>query len=118
VHARPKQPYRAPDAPSFFGAREPEYVAELLSEASVRRAGLFDPRAVAGLVHRCRAGRVTSVAENQALVAVLSTQLWYHEFVHQRPALPVDAAHAVSALRPALAAPTDQPSLHLMKETA
>jgi asparagine synthase (glutamine-hydrolysing) len=100
VQERPKQPYRAPDAPSFFGAGEPEYVAELLSEASVRRVGLFDPRAVAGLVRRCRAGRVTSVAENQSLVAVLSTQLWFQEFFRSGAA--VDHVSAARCARDAM----------------
>jgi asparagine synthase (glutamine-hydrolysing) len=118
VRQRRKQPYSAPDAPSFFGAGEPEYVAALLDDASIRRTGIFDPHAVAGLLRRCRAGRVTSVAENQALVAVLSTQLWFHEFVHERHALSTAVAHTTSAFRPALTAPTDSPSLYFMEETA
>jgi asparagine synthase (glutamine-hydrolysing) len=80
VRERHKQPYRAPDAPAFFGARQPEYVEELLSEESIRRTALFDPAAVSILVRRARAGRVTGYAENQALVAILSTELWYREF--------------------------------------
>ena len=73
---RPKQPYRAPDAPAFFGEHEPEYVKELLSAEAIAAAGLFEAKAVAGLVKRCRSGRATGFRENQALVAVLSTQLW------------------------------------------
>jgi len=81
VLARSKQPYRAPDAPAFFGAGQPEYVEALLDEAALRRVGIFAPDAVAGLLRRCRAGRVTGIAENQALVAVLSTQLWHEQFI-------------------------------------
>lgn len=88
VSARPKQPYRAPDVPAFFGPGHPAYVDELLDEASVRRAGIFDPRAVAGLVRRCRAGAATGFGENQALVAVLSTQLWYDSFLREAPRRP------------------------------
>src|SRR6266699_3603909 len=81
ITGRLKQPYRAPDVPAFFGGTEPEYVGELLDAASVRRTGIFNPDAVAGLVRRCRARLATGVGENQALVAILSTELWHREFL-------------------------------------
>jgi len=84
VTERGKQPYRAPDAPAFFGKNAPEYIQEMLSPDAVRRTGIFDSAAVAGLVRRCATGRVTGFAENQALVAILSTQLWHHEFFNRR----------------------------------
>jgi asparagine synthase (glutamine-hydrolysing) len=86
VAARPKQPYRAPDSSAFFGPDQPEYVRELMSESSLRAAGIFEPTAVAGLLRRCRAGKVTGFAENQALVAILSTQLWFQEFMNGKAA--------------------------------
>jgi len=86
---RPKQPYRAPDVPAFFGEHEAPYVAELLDAAAIERAGLFNPEAVARLVHRCRAGRATGFRENQALVGILSTQLWFEAFVLGRREDPV-----------------------------
>jgi len=78
---RHKQPYRSPDSPAFFGDREPEYVTELLGPEAIRRTGIFEPDAVHGLLRRCRAGRITAFRENQALVGILSTQLWLREFV-------------------------------------
>ncbi len=80
VRQRVKQPYRAPDIPAFFAPDRPAYVDELLDVAPLRQTGVFDPAAVAGLVKRCRAGRATGTRESQALVAILSTQLWYREF--------------------------------------
>jgi len=80
VGSRGKQPYRAPDVPAFFHSAQPAYVEEMLSDSEVRRVGLFDSRAVSGLVRRCIAGRATGFRENQALVAILSTQLWHHRF--------------------------------------
>jgi asparagine synthase (glutamine-hydrolysing) len=77
VTTRPKQPYRAPDIPAFFGGKPLPYVAELLEPAALRATGFFQPEAVAGLVRRCHAGRATGFRENQALVAILSTQLWH-----------------------------------------
>jgi asparagine synthase (glutamine-hydrolysing) len=81
VAERPKQPYRAPDAPSFFGAHAPAYVRDLLQPERLRAAGIFDPARVAGLVRRGESGKATGFGENQALVAVVSTQLWHHSFM-------------------------------------
>jgi asparagine synthase (glutamine-hydrolysing) len=97
VRARHKQPYRAPDAPAFFGPKAPEYVQELLSEESIRRSGLFDPTAVSGLVRRARAGRITGFGENQAFVGILSAQLWHHTFFAR--AIPSQSFANVSATR-------------------
>ena len=72
---RPKQPYRAPDAESFFGPGAPDYVEELLSESSIRATGLFDASAVARLVSKCRTGTAMGFRDNMALVGVLSVQL-------------------------------------------
>lgn len=95
---RPKQPYRAPDIPAFFEGGEPEYVTELLSPEALERTGIFDPAIVAGLLRRCRAGRATGFRESQALVAILSTQLWHREFVER----PMEVA-----------APAGAPDVHL-----
>jgi asparagine synthase (glutamine-hydrolysing) len=92
VAQRPKQAYRAPDIPAFFGSEAPEYVASLLDAASLRRTGIFAPDAVAGLVRRCRAGTATRVLESQALVAILSTQLWHREFLDTPAPAPRRAA--------------------------
>jgi asparagine synthase (glutamine-hydrolysing) len=80
VAQRPKQPYRAPEAAAFF-ADEPEWVSERLSPEAVRAVGIYDERAVAGLVRRCRAGRATGFRENMALMGVLSTQVWHETFI-------------------------------------
>jgi asparagine synthase (glutamine-hydrolysing) len=98
VRARTKQPYRAPDAASFFGEHQPEYVREMLNPSHVDRTGFFDAQAVAGLARRCEAGRVSGFAENQALVAILSTQLWHEEFC-ARPNVPAPASFAMPDLR-------------------
>jgi asparagine synthase (glutamine-hydrolysing) len=81
ITRRRKQPYRAPDVPAFFEGRPPEYVEALLDPASLARTGIFNPQAVAGLVRRCRAGRAEGFRESQALVAILSTELWHREFL-------------------------------------
>jgi asparagine synthase (glutamine-hydrolysing) len=81
IKARGKQPYRAPDAPSFFAPNSPEWISDLLTPDAVRQVGIFSPASVAGLLRRCRAGLATGFRENQAIVGVLSTQLWHHQFI-------------------------------------
>jgi asparagine synthase (glutamine-hydrolysing) len=77
---RPKQPYRAPGVSAFFGTGAPEWVGDLLSPAALRATGVFDPKAVAGLERRCRSGAPVGTREDQALVAVVSTELWHRAF--------------------------------------
>jgi asparagine synthase (glutamine-hydrolysing) len=83
VLQRAKQPYRAPDIPPFFTSEAPEYVAAALEESSLARTGIFEPAAVAGLVRRCRAGAASGVRESQALVGILSTELWQKQFMNE-----------------------------------
>jgi len=83
IKARTKQPYRAPDAPSFFGPQAPSWIADQLGTDALQRVGIFSPKAVQGLIRRCNAGLVTGFRENQALVGVLSTQLWHERFIQR-----------------------------------
>jgi len=95
IVARPKQPYRAPDALSFVGdPKQPQlsnsagWVDELLDEPALRASGIFDPPAVRALAGKCREraplGQLSN-SDNMALVGVLSTQLLHHQFVARRP---------------------------------
>jgi asparagine synthase (glutamine-hydrolysing) len=84
VKQRPKQPYRAPDARSFYdddGRARAAYVDDLLSESALRAGRLFDPARVLTLVNKVRKRRATSVRDNMAFVAVLSSQLLHEQFV-------------------------------------
>ncbi len=81
VLGRHKQPYRAPDARSFFCDGGAEYVGELLSPGRVREDGVFHPGAVEKLVEKARRGEIASVADNMAVVGVLSTQLLIERFI-------------------------------------
>lgn len=78
---RPKHAYRAPATAAFFGPHAPAYVEELLAPAAIDRAGIFDPVAVGRLVERGRGERIAGMREEQALVGILSTQLWYRAFL-------------------------------------
>jgi asparagine synthase (glutamine-hydrolysing) len=78
IRARYKQPYRAPDGKSFFGA--PAGCIDLLSEERVRSRGIFDPKAVTTLVKKFASGRETSMKDNMALVGILSTEILLDRF--------------------------------------
>ena len=82
VANRTKQPYRAPDVPSFFagGAPRAQYVRELLSPESVASAGLFDSRAVGSLAKKCERQGSLGIKDSMALVGLLSTQLLVDQF--------------------------------------
>jgi asparagine synthase (glutamine-hydrolysing) len=89
VLTRPKQPYRAPDAPSFVGPDAPEWIAEVMGERALADAGVFEPRAVEQLWKKCQAtggGAQFSNADNMALVGVLSTGLLHAQLVRAPPA--------------------------------
>lgn len=84
IRERPKQPYRAPDAASFFyQVRAPDYVVELTDPDRIERAGIFNPKAIAALTAKCRrvGGLRMSNTDNMRIVAVLSTMLIHDQFI-------------------------------------
>ena len=89
IRNRPKQPYRAPDAASFFAdGSPPDWLEEVLSAGSLLAGGIFDARQVAGLVAKARdRSRTFGNTDNMRIVAVASTQLLLEQFVKgPRPA--------------------------------
>jgi asparagine synthase (glutamine-hydrolysing) len=110
IIARKKQPFRAPNALCFVAKDAPAYVADALSETSIRSANVFDAVAVARLLDKCRAqaagnGGDVSNSDNMALVGVISTQLLHQQFIANRPGgchvpeltVDVDRQHRVEA---------------------
>jgi|SoiMethySBSTD1v2_1073268.scaffolds.fasta_scaffold00327_34 asparagine synthase (glutamine-hydrolysing) len=83
VQKRKKQPYRAPDAVSFFGpnGNTPEYALELLAPERLQEDGLFNPAAVNRLVTKARAGQELGVKDNMGVTGILSTQLLVDQFI-------------------------------------
>ncbi len=83
VANRPKTMFRASLAQTFLGPHRPAWVDQLLSPESLRRAGYFDPTAVARErwwqthIPRMTARRVVF---DLGLTSVVSTQLWHHLF--------------------------------------
>jgi asparagine synthase (glutamine-hydrolysing) len=85
---RPKQPYRAPDAPCFFdpatGRGRFPWVEDLLGEDAIRGTGLFQPEAVGLLARKAARGRISGVRDGMALTAILSTQILAFRMIEGR----------------------------------
>lgn len=82
---RPKQPYRAPDAASFFPAENIDWVDDVTSTSKLKNAGVFNPKAVSKLITKCRRtkGYKMSNVDNMRIVAILSTMLVHHHYIKQ-----------------------------------
>ena len=80
IRRRYKQPYRAPEAQCFLNGGS-QYVAELLSPGRIRSGGIFNSRAIERLLQKFKNGRAGGMAENMALVGVLSTQILMDRFM-------------------------------------
>lgn len=81
IYRRGKVIFRAP-LDSFHVEPEPPYVAQLLSEESLRRTGYFDPAAVHHWRKNFRTLRsLPRLSVEMGLMAVVSTQLWHHQFI-------------------------------------
>ena len=86
---RPKQPYRAPDAASFFAQDAPAWIRDLTTDRALKAAGVFAPKAVGALFDKARARALDasfSNTDNMGVVGVLSTQLLHDAFVASPPA--------------------------------
>jgi asparagine synthase (glutamine-hydrolysing) len=83
VRSRKKQPYRAPDAKSFFGAsgKLVDYADDLLAPRRLAEDGIFNPAAVERLVAKARTGQDLGTKDNMAFVGILSTQSFVHQFI-------------------------------------
>jgi asparagine synthase (glutamine-hydrolysing) len=82
VYRRGKVIFRAP-LDSFHIDPEPPFVAQLMSEESLRRTGYFD---VAAVRHWRRAFRkmprfLPRLSVEMGLTAVVATQLWHHLYI-------------------------------------
>jgi asparagine synthase (glutamine-hydrolysing) len=82
---RKKDLFRAPFE-GFHALQPPAYVEQLFSPESIRKAGYFDPDAVAHWrkhVATMRPGSAQRSGVEMGLAAVFSTQLWQRTFVDE-----------------------------------
>jgi asparagine synthase (glutamine-hydrolysing) len=81
IRQRPKRPYRAPIHRSFFNARTPEYVRDLLSPTAIKSAGFFKAGPIEQLTRKIEGGAPVGETDDMALAGILSTQLVHQLFV-------------------------------------
>lgn len=81
ITRRHKQPYRAPDIPSFTVGKGKEIVSDLLSMDKIKRYDYFNPAKVSLLLRKINAGRAIGFKDNMAFMGVLSTQMWHYLFL-------------------------------------
>ena len=81
ISKRTKQPYRAPIASSFFNDAAPDYVAEILSDDTLKAFGLFNPEKVRALIAKVKTQHEMSEVDQMAIAGILSTQLLYKMFI-------------------------------------
>ena len=77
---RPKQPYRAPDSSSFTGIVGMELVNNFLEDPNTAGWDLWQPRRIAALVRKMKAGKLISARDNMAFIAVLAGRMLQHDF--------------------------------------
>lgn len=82
---RPKKPYRAPDAASFFHGKSLDWMDDLTSEAKLKKANIFLSKQASGLISKCRKvkGLKMSNTDNMRITAILSTMLVHHHYIEQ-----------------------------------
>lgn len=83
IARRGKVIFRAP-LDSFHTNPEPPFVAQLLSEESLRKTGYFDLKEVAHwrkAFRELKVGSLPRLSVEMGLTAVVATQLWHHQFM-------------------------------------
>jgi asparagine synthase (glutamine-hydrolysing) len=83
ISDRPKQPYRAPDAASFFFGGRLEWIRELTEPQYLDTIGIFATASVRKLLSKCLHAENTKMSntDNMRVVAVLSTLLIHKQYI-------------------------------------
>ena len=81
ISTRPKQAYRSPIAESFCNQDTPEYIAELLSENTLKDFGIFDPQKATNLILNMKQQKAGSETDQMAIAGILSTQILHKKFI-------------------------------------
>ncbi|MBW8015657.1 MAG: asparagine synthase (glutamine-hydrolyzing) [Planctomycetes bacterium] len=85
ITTRSKHPYRAPITQSLLRGKAGEYAAEMMSEKSLKKSGLFDTGKTEKLLAKIKSTGAANEMESMALVGILSSQLIHLQFVEEFP---------------------------------
>jgi asparagine synthase (glutamine-hydrolysing) len=78
---RSKQAYRAPVSKSFTTVSASEYISDMLSERELLSSNLFSAEKVKKLLAKINSEDITTEMDNMALAGILSSQLFYRQFI-------------------------------------
>ena len=78
---RTKNPYRAPEAASFFSRDSKDKLMESFAPDAIKRRGLFSPEALAKLRDRIEGSQELAARDNMAMVLAYSSHLFHDLFV-------------------------------------
>jgi len=78
---RSKQAYRAPIKSVLASKDKPDYVSEMLSERTIKKVGIFNPKSISDLIAKIERSGAGSEVDNMALTAIVSTHLLYSQFM-------------------------------------
>jgi len=79
---RYKQPYRAPDIPSFFDNDKPsEIIDRYMSKSALMEFNYFNADKVEKLLKKIKSGRAIGYKDNMAFMSILTTQIWHSHFM-------------------------------------
>ncbi len=81
---RSKQAYRAPISHMINGSASTAFIRDLLSAERINKYGLFDSAKVDGLKQKYSRGKNISEMDDMALIGIISSQMVYDQFVHNR----------------------------------
>jgi asparagine synthase (glutamine-hydrolysing) len=73
--------------PDLFAPGLPGWIADHITPEAIERVGIFSPSAVNRLVRRHQAGLGTGYRDHEAVLGVVSTQLWHHQFIQTKPTI-------------------------------
>jgi asparagine synthase (glutamine-hydrolysing) len=90
IWQRRKRPYRAPIHHSFFNHQvQKMYVNELLDQKHLAKTALFSPTIVPKLLNKASKSAQLSEIEEMALVGIISSQLFYDQFIQKKHTKPI-----------------------------
>lgn len=81
---RSKQAYRAPIKSAFFLNKRPDFVGEMLRPEMFKKAGIFNPDTVSGILNKIEKTNSSSEVEDMILASVMSTHLLYEQFIEKK----------------------------------
>jgi asparagine synthase (glutamine-hydrolysing) len=84
ITKRSKQPYRAPIAQTFFNLNTPSFIADILSENSIKSLNLFNPQKVNSLISKLKLQKNVTEVDQMAITGILSTQMLQKMFAADR----------------------------------